>query len=624
MRNAYITLLANDGYIYCVIALYSSWLTTNSQYEFYCAYTEGVSEETIAKLEGIGIKTIKLSHISGLEALEKKLKDTGYNSWIPALQKLAIYGLTDFDKIVFLDADTYIFKNLDHLFEKNHLTAVPDGEGRKCKDYKFVPGDNYFKKFNAGMVVIEPSESLLNTIIESTKSLPADRPWADQNIVSELYPNWINEQDKHLPIYYNCFGRHICEYEKNISNFSTNKIYLLHLVGRKMSPTYGFEDYFKNEKHSTYCSLLRRICYNVNDYIKEQQLAGLLPGVQLIKTQQQYDLVVPYVDSTDENWQKLFNEYNPIKDKQVEAVNAENRFRGQGEFFRFFFRGLEKNMPWLHRVHLIVQSESQVPYWLDKSKVHIVLHKDFIPEEYLPTFNSTTIEMFLWNIPGLADKFIYANDDMFTVKPLAITNFFTADNKIALKTNPFNIDLDKLSMYGHHIVNGCKLIFGEGAARIEPNHTLRAYDKHLMKKCFLENEEVIRASISKFRTEYNFNVYLFDYYQIKEGITTVTGVPKAEACYLRHNQESLIKNKLSKNDFYILCVQDVNSKDSVYNSSTLTTWFERRLNKLGYYEDPKQRCITSAAEERIERIVAKMPDRLKGKIRRVLTNKLSY
>jgi hypothetical protein len=59
------------------------------------------------------------------------------------------------------------------------------------------------------MLVIEPSKALFDKIITLTKNLKIDRPWADQNIVSELYPNWPNEKEKQLPIYYNCFGRHI-------------------------------------------------------------------------------------------------------------------------------------------------------------------------------------------------------------------------------------------------------------------------------------------------------------------------------------------------------------------------------------------------------------------------------
>ena len=55
-------------------------------------------------------------------------------------------------------------------------------------------------------------------------------------------------------------------------------------------------------------------------------------------------------------------------------------------------------MSFIRTVHLVVSNIEQVPEWLDQSKVHVVLHKDIIPEDLLPTFNSTTIEMYLCGI----------------------------------------------------------------------------------------------------------------------------------------------------------------------------------------------------------------------------------
>ena len=50
----------------------------------------------------------------------------------------------------------------------------------------------------------------------------------------------------------------------------------------------------------------------------------------------------------------------------------------------------------------------------------------------MPTFNSTTIEMFISNIEGLSEYFIYTNDDMYPVSPLSKEDFFTEDGKIKM------------------------------------------------------------------------------------------------------------------------------------------------------------------------------------------------
>ena len=84
-------------------------------------------------------------------------------------------------------------------------------------------------------------------------------------------------------------------------------------------------------------------------------------------------------------------------------------------------------MPFIRTIHLVVSNIEQVPEWLDQSKVHVVLHKDIIPEDLLPTFNSTTIEMYLCKISGLAEHFIYSNDDMMPMNDMVVGDFFTED-----------------------------------------------------------------------------------------------------------------------------------------------------------------------------------------------------
>ena len=92
-----------------------------------------------------------------------------------------------------------------------------------------------------------------------------------------------------------------------------------------------------------------------------------------------------------------------------------------------------KYMPWVRRTYILLAQESQVQPWMRDlaakpqgtlTEVRLVFHKDFMPEKYLPCFSSPCIEMFLHGIPGLSEQFIYANDDMFPLSPLAPTDFF--------------------------------------------------------------------------------------------------------------------------------------------------------------------------------------------------------
>lgn len=130
-----------------------------------------------------------------------------------------------------------------------------------------------------------------------------------------------------------------------------------------------------------------------------------------METKDKIDAVILFVDMSDEEWykgfKKIIENYNiPNRD-----VNNERRFRDYGTL-RGVFRSIDMYAPWINNVFLVVQSETQIPKWVNEKGINIVLHEDFIPKEYLPTYNCNTIETHLHLIPGLSEKFIYFNDDM--------------------------------------------------------------------------------------------------------------------------------------------------------------------------------------------------------------------
>lgn len=143
------------------------------------------------------------------------------------------------------------------------------------------------------------------------------------------------------------------------------------------------------------------------------------------------DIVVTYVDNQDPVWQAEYNKYKQLEniDESNEQTNSNIRFRDTGTF-RYFFRSVEQNMPWVNNIFLVVQNERQVPHWVNRDKVKVVYHKDYIPEDLLPTFNSNTIEFFLYRIPELANNYILANDDTFALSSVPETMFFENDKVV--------------------------------------------------------------------------------------------------------------------------------------------------------------------------------------------------
>lgn len=133
------------------------------------------------------------------------------------------------------------------------------------------------------------------------------------------------------------------------------------------------------------------------------------------------DLVVLWVDGSDIKWQEERARY--LINSEEEKSNSFICYRELG-LMEYFFRGIEKNAPWINNVFFITWGH--LPGFLntDHPKLKIVNHKDFIPEEYLPTFNSNVIELNLHRIKDLSENFILFNDDFFVIDDIKEEDFF--------------------------------------------------------------------------------------------------------------------------------------------------------------------------------------------------------
>ena len=134
------------------------------------------------------------------------------------------------------------------------------------------------------------------------------------------------------------------------------------------------------------------------------------------------DFVVTWVDMDDPVWKEEFHRYSGKIDNSVNEI-SEARFRDYG-FLKYWFRGVEKFAPWVRKVHFV--TSGQKPDWLDENhpKLNLVSHKDYIPEQYLPVFNSNLIEIYMHKIPDLSEQFVYFNDDFFITNHLSPNRFF--------------------------------------------------------------------------------------------------------------------------------------------------------------------------------------------------------
>lgn len=110
--------------------------------------------------------------------------------------------------------------------------------------------------------------------------------------------------------------------------------------------------------------------------------------------------------------------------QQNDGNSCENRYNNHEEL-RYSLRGLDMYCPWVNNIFVFVK-DGQCPSYLNLNnpKIHLVYHSQVIPKEYLPLFNTNPIEQHIHNIPGLADHYVYFNDDLMVNKPTKKSDFF--------------------------------------------------------------------------------------------------------------------------------------------------------------------------------------------------------
>lgn len=150
------------------------------------------------------------------------------------------------------------------------------------------------------------------------------------------------------------------------------------------------------------------------------------------------DFVITWVDGEDSAWIEEKSKYSGMDSSicLTKDANNESRYRELG-FLKYWFRGVEKFATWVNKIHFVTCG--QKPDWLvdNHPKLNFVNHRDFIPEEYLPTFNSNTIELNLHRIKDLSERFVLFNDDTFLLQFISAEFYFKQGLPVLVSTLKF-------------------------------------------------------------------------------------------------------------------------------------------------------------------------------------------
>lgn len=136
------------------------------------------------------------------------------------------------------------------------------------------------------------------------------------------------------------------------------------------------------------------------------------------------DFVIPWVDGNDPEWRREKNVYSGNSTNISSEIDVRDERYRDWDNLQYWFRGVEKFAPWVRKIHFVTWGH--LPKWLNTKhpKLHIVNHKNYIPAQFLPTFNANVIEWNLHRIEGLSQNFVYFNDDMFILQKVELNDFF--------------------------------------------------------------------------------------------------------------------------------------------------------------------------------------------------------
>lgn len=315
------------------------------------------------------------------------------------------------------------------------------------------------------------------------------------------------------------------------------------------------------------------------------------------------DAVITWVDGEDSRHKAKRMEYGNRSIFKADDVAGSTRFASVGEIF-YCVASLNRFAPWLNKIYIVTdEQDPKVEEFINRHfpekhiPVEIVDHKEIFRgyEEYLPTFNSISIESMTWRIPGLSEHYIEFNDDFLLTAPTKPEDFFTTDGKVVCYGKKYSSLLVRITRLTKYRKNGNKIVsFKEtmcNAARllghylsfIKLYHTPRALLKSVFEEYFSKHPENLRKNIShRFRCSNQYNVQEIQYLILRDSARCELRRAYDNLLYLKpkKNKPEYTIRKLelfsSKPGFKFACINSLD-QTTEDNQKMIIKWIERRI-----------------------------------------------
>lgn len=219
---AYATFVSTANYLEGLMALWLGLRATGTEYPLYA-----LLPTTLIASHGREVKNLKKEGIHIIEyphavTIPATIVSDNANSDNPRFShtydKLLVFELTQFDKVVYIDTDVYVLQSLDSLFEMPHMSAVVSGRS--------YPGNEDWVDLTSGIMTIVPQAGLLTRLLETVTSLDDNkRVLGDQGILQSYYADWPQHPELDMGEKYGILSYYADYYERHLGyHYDSNRL----------------------------------------------------------------------------------------------------------------------------------------------------------------------------------------------------------------------------------------------------------------------------------------------------------------------------------------------------------------------------------------------------------------
>eukprot|EP00041_Stephanoeca_diplocostata_P017811 m.367186 g.367186 ORF g.367186 m.367186 type:complete len:341 (-) comp20826_c0_seq1:298-1320(-) len=214
-REAFVTLCTNDNYLVGALVLAQSIRLQGSTRNIVCVTTSEFASRQRATLSNVFNEIVEVNPLDSKDAQHLGL--LGRPELGITITKLACWTLTQYNKCVYLDADTLVIQNVDDLFDRPSFAAAPDVGWPDC--------------FNSGVFVYAPSMQTYTGLLECMKT-QGSFDGGDQGVLNTYFSSWSTDDASHrLPFGYNMTSNTSYGYAPALEHYRRT-VKIVHFIGK--------------------------------------------------------------------------------------------------------------------------------------------------------------------------------------------------------------------------------------------------------------------------------------------------------------------------------------------------------------------------------------------------------